>query len=130
MLRHAVRRHPLAAFFALACAISWLLWAPLWLPRIGVAGLPVLPYHHSLGAFGPAVAAFVVALFHAAVDVVFTSDIASPLVVNAAGALITVGVLAVAGPHDLARAGEVVRSPDRGAVTAVAPRHAGRRPRA
>ena len=28
-------RHPLASFFALAYGISWLLWAPLWLPALG-----------------------------------------------------------------------------------------------
>ncbi len=55
-----VRRHPLAAFFALACGISWLLWAPLWLPAFGVHGLPVLPFHHALGALGPITAAFLV----------------------------------------------------------------------
>jgi len=54
------RRHPLATFFALAYGISWLLWAPLWLPSFGVHGLPVLPYHHALGAFGPIGAAFLV----------------------------------------------------------------------
>jgi membrane protease YdiL (CAAX protease family) len=47
------------AFFALACGISWLLWSPLWLPALGVHGLPVLPLHHALGALGPIAAAFV-----------------------------------------------------------------------
>lgn len=56
-----IRRHPLLTFFALAYAISWFLWTPLWLPRFGVTGLPVLPYHHALGALGPITAAFVVA---------------------------------------------------------------------
>jgi hypothetical protein len=72
----------------------------------------------------------VVAVFHAAVDVVFTSDIASPVVVNAAGALITVaglGVLAVVGPRYLSRAGRVVRSPGVGAVTVFVPRDPGAR---
>lgn len=45
-------------FFALACVISWALWAPLWLPAFGVAGLPVWRYQHASGAFGPLVAAF------------------------------------------------------------------------
>ena len=54
------RRHPLATFFGLAYGISWLLWAPLWLPAFGVDGLPVLPFHHALGAFGPIAAAFLV----------------------------------------------------------------------
>lgn len=54
------RRHPLALFFLLACAISWLLWAPLWLPAFGINGLWVFPFHHALGALGPIVAAFLV----------------------------------------------------------------------
>jgi uncharacterized protein len=37
----------------------------------------------------------VVALFHATIDVAFTSDVASPLVVNATGALVTVWGLVV-----------------------------------
>lgn len=55
-----VRRHPLAAYFAFAWGISWVLWAPLWLPALGVRGLPILPYHHALGAAGPIAAAFLV----------------------------------------------------------------------
>ena len=55
-----VHRHPLATFFALAYTISWLVWAPLWLPAFGVHGLPVLPFHHALGALGPIAAAFIV----------------------------------------------------------------------
>ena len=55
-----IRRYPLATFFALACGISWLLWAPLWLPAFGVHGLPVIPFHHALGALGPIAAAFLV----------------------------------------------------------------------
>ena len=50
--------HPLALYFVLAYSISWLLWAPLWLPAFGVNGLPVLPFHHALGACGPILAAF------------------------------------------------------------------------
>ncbi len=52
-------RHPLICFFALAYGISWLVWAPLWLPALGVNGLPVLRYHHALGALGPIAAAFI-----------------------------------------------------------------------
>jgi len=55
-----IRRHPLVAFFLCAYGISWMLWAPLWLPALGVHGLPVLPYHHALGALGPIGAAFLV----------------------------------------------------------------------
>jgi hypothetical protein len=40
---------PLASFFVLAYGISWMLWAPLWLPALGVDRLPVLPFHHALG---------------------------------------------------------------------------------
>ena len=54
------RHHPLATFFALAYGISWVLWSPLWLPAFGVHGLPVLPFHHALGALGPISAAFLV----------------------------------------------------------------------
>ncbi len=55
------RRHPLTVFFALAYGISWLLWAPLWLPAFGIDGLPVIPFHHALGALGPITAALAVA---------------------------------------------------------------------
>lgn len=55
-----IRRRPLASFFGLACAISWLLWSPLWLPAFGVTWLPVFPFHHALGALGPVAAAFIV----------------------------------------------------------------------
>lgn len=55
----------LGLFFALACGISWLVWAPLWLPAFGVHDLPVLPYHHALGAAGPIAAAFLVSVAEA-----------------------------------------------------------------
>ena len=58
---HTVRvRHPVALFFALAYGFSWLIWAPLWLPALGVHGLPVLPMQHALGALGPISAALAV----------------------------------------------------------------------
>lgn len=53
-------RYPLIAYFALAYGISWVLWAPLWLPAFGVDGLPTIPFHHALGALGPIGAAFLV----------------------------------------------------------------------
>lgn len=55
-----IRRYPLTAFFALAYGISWLAWAPLWLPAFGVDSLPSVPYHHAFGALGPIAAAFLV----------------------------------------------------------------------
>ena len=60
-----VIRHPLLAFFALAYGISWLLWAPLWLPAFGVHSLPILPFHHALGALGPIAAALLVSTMEA-----------------------------------------------------------------
>lgn len=48
----------LLQFYGLACLISWGVWLPLYLPALGVHGLPVLPLHHALGGLGPMVAAF------------------------------------------------------------------------
>lgn len=59
------RRHPLTIFFPVAYAISWSVWAPLWLPAFGVDGLPVIPFHHALGASGPIAAAFLVSWLEA-----------------------------------------------------------------
>ena len=50
------------SFFLLAYALSWFLWAPLWLPVLGVDGLPVLPHHHALGALGPIAAAMILSV--------------------------------------------------------------------
>jgi len=33
---------------------------PLWLPAIGITGLPAFPYNHAIGGFGPMIAAFIV----------------------------------------------------------------------
>lgn len=49
----------LIRFFLFAYAISWAIWSPLWLPALGITGLPVLPYHHALGGFGPMIAAII-----------------------------------------------------------------------
>lgn len=46
-------------YFLLAYGISWVIWLPLYLPALGIHGLPVLPFHHALGAFGPFAAAFI-----------------------------------------------------------------------
>jgi uncharacterized protein len=54
------RRCPLTAFFCLACAFSWLLWAPLWLPALGLSNLPQLRCQHALGSWGPMLAAICV----------------------------------------------------------------------
>jgi uncharacterized protein len=51
----------LLRYVALAYGISWLLWAPLWLPALGVHGVPVLPYQHAFGAYGPCIAALICA---------------------------------------------------------------------
>ena len=50
-----MKRHPLLAYFLLAFGICW----TLWLPAFGVEGLPVVLFHHALGALGPITAAFV-----------------------------------------------------------------------
>lgn len=59
MNRTFMTRHALAVYFALACAISWLIWLPLVLVALGY-DVPTLPYHHFLGALGPCLAAFIV----------------------------------------------------------------------
>jgi hypothetical protein len=110
---------------ALLLTLGWALWhAPLFLYRPGYAGMNVAGiagwlfslvtgsvlltwlYNGSRGSL------LLVAIFHAAIDVVFTSESSSPLVVNATGALITVwGVIVVvaAGPRYLSRQGKVAR---------------------
>lgn len=55
-----IRRHPLISYFIVAYGISWLIWAPLWLPAFGINSLPQLPFHHAFGALGPITAAFLV----------------------------------------------------------------------
>jgi len=104
---------------------GWALWhLPLFLYRpgytsmgaAGIAGwlfslltgavLLTWLYNESRGSI------LVAALFHATVDVAFTSSVSSPFVVNAIGAVITcwgIAVVVIAGPRCLARSGKVVR---------------------
>jgi CAAX protease family protein len=56
----AIRRHPLAAYFVIACAVSWLSVSPLVAAGLGVFDLGWSPSWHALGALGPALAAVVV----------------------------------------------------------------------
>lgn len=46
-------------YFGLAYLLSWLIWLPLYGPHFGVSGLPILPFHHSLGGLGPLLSAFI-----------------------------------------------------------------------
>ena len=105
----------------LLLTVGWAVWhIPLFLYRPGYTGLGIAGvagwlfslvtgavlltwlYNSSRGSL------LVVALFHATVDVVFTSTSSSPMVVNVLGAFITVwGILVVmvAGPRFLSRRG-------------------------
>lgn len=47
----------LVTFFTLAYLISWVIWLPLYGPSLGIKGLPVVPFHHAIGGFGPLLAA-------------------------------------------------------------------------
>jgi membrane protease YdiL (CAAX protease family) len=49
----------LTVFFSLSYIISWIVWLPLYGPAIGLTGLPLLPFHHALGAYGPILAAII-----------------------------------------------------------------------
>jgi membrane protease YdiL (CAAX protease family) len=49
-------------YFILAYAISWIIWFPLYAPVFGISGLPVLPYHHAFGGWGPMLAAFIMTI--------------------------------------------------------------------
>lgn len=48
----------LATYFSLAYLVSWIMWLPLYGPKLGIHGLPVLPFHHALGGLGPLLASF------------------------------------------------------------------------
>lgn len=52
----------LVFFFSLAYFFSWIFWFPLYAPAFGIADLPVIPFHHAFGAFGPLLAAIISAL--------------------------------------------------------------------
>ncbi len=49
----------LIVYFLLAYLLSWVIWLPLYAPAIGLGTMPVLPYHHAIGAFGPFLAAII-----------------------------------------------------------------------
>lgn len=49
----------LITYFFLAYLISWLIWFPLYAPAFGFNGLPVFPFQHGVGGFGPLLAAFI-----------------------------------------------------------------------
>ncbi|HMA43833.1 MAG TPA: CPBP family glutamic-type intramembrane protease [Gemmatimonadales bacterium] len=55
-----IRRHPLASYFIIACAISWLAVAPLIAAGLSMFDLGLSPSWHALGALGPVTAAVVV----------------------------------------------------------------------
>jgi len=127
-----VARHS-ALVASLLLTLGWALWhAPLFLYRPGytsmnAAGIAGWLFSLVTGAVlltwlynGSKGSLLVVALFHAAVDVVFTSAISSPSVITTAGALITVCgvmVLVATGPGYLSRRGKMVSLHDRGEVT-------------
>ncbi|QMU26637.1 hypothetical protein [Adhaeribacter radiodurans] len=54
------RMFSLAKFFFLSYFVSWAIWLPLYLPYFGVYSVPVLPYQHGLGAWGPLLAGVIV----------------------------------------------------------------------
>lgn len=125
----------------LLLTLGWAVWhAPLFLYRPGyvsmglggslgwllslLTGAVLLTwlYNESRGSL------LVVAVFHASIDVAFTSDVSSDFVVSAAGVLITVwgiAVVVVAGPRFLARRGKVVWSDEAAATRLVARGEAG-----
>jgi membrane protease YdiL (CAAX protease family) len=59
MENQASRIKPLVVYFTLAYLISWSIWFPLYSSAFGIAGLPVLPFHHGIGGLGPLIASFI-----------------------------------------------------------------------
>jgi membrane protease YdiL (CAAX protease family) len=59
-----MKRHPLLWFVLLAYGISWALWAPLVLAKLGFAFLQPSRYLHLAGGLGPALAALITARVH------------------------------------------------------------------
>ncbi|GAB3176104.1 CPBP family intramembrane glutamic endopeptidase [Telluribacter humicola] len=55
----------LLTYFGLAYLLSWVIWLPLYGPALGLAGLPIVPYHHALGGLGPLLAAFLTTWLYA-----------------------------------------------------------------
>ena len=55
-------------FFVLATVISWGIGLPLYGPRIGLSGLPEVPHHHYLLAYGPLLAALIVTMASRGMD--------------------------------------------------------------
>ena len=120
-------RYP-ALVATLVLSVGWAVWhIPLFLYRPGYTGMGVAGiagwlfslvtgavlltwmYNSSRGSL------LVVAIFHATVDVAFTSTVASPMVVNVLGAFITVwgvAVVLVAGPRFLSRGATAVQPND------------------
>jgi CAAX protease family protein len=49
----------LLTYFGLAYLISWTIWLPLYGGIFGLSNLPILPFHHAIGGFGPLISSFV-----------------------------------------------------------------------
>lgn len=55
-----MRLRQVFVFYSIAIGITWLIGLPLYGPRLGIEGLPVVPHHHFLLAIGPFAAALIV----------------------------------------------------------------------
>jgi len=58
----------LLVFFGLACFISWTIWLPLYGHIFGLTNLPVLPFNHAIGGFGPFIASFLTTIIFLKTD--------------------------------------------------------------